>query len=93
MALHISINFMSQGLGLTYLRKDCRESIFTTAKVILKSYDRFNVGEALKHITLRELIPFEGSGQRVKLFIAKLFGKYIYALSLTAYGFIRRYIL
>ena len=82
---YINQIFFNNAISLTYLHKDYKEGFISTAKGILEQYDRFNVGEAVKNITFRELIPFRGSGLRVKMFIAKVFGKYVYALSLIAY--------
>ncbi len=90
--VYIGNTFMSDGLALSYLHKNCKEPLLTTAKVILREYDRFNVGEALKHITFRELVPFEGSGRRVKLFVAKLFGKYIYTFAMIAHAKIKQFL-
>lgn len=83
--------FMSDGLHLSYLHKDSKESFFTTIKAILKEYDHFNVGEAVKHVKFRELVPFGRGGRKIKLFTAKLLGKHIYALLLAVYGRVKRY--
>lgn len=89
--IYFGNTFMSDGIMSSYLHKDSQKSIFTTIKIILKEYDRFNVGEAIKHVTFRELVPFGRGGRKVKLFTAKLLGKHMYAFLLTVYGLVKRY--
>lgn len=89
--IYFGNTFMSDGLWLSYLHKDSRVPISTTIKVILKEYERFEVGEAIKHVRFRDLVPFGHGGARIKLFVAKLFGKHIYALFLMAYGLAKRF--
>ena len=85
-----SRKYLSQGcfngtICATYLHKDYKEGLVSAMKGILEQYDKFKVGESLKYIPFREIIPFRGSWRRMKMFIAKVFGKYVYALSLIAY--------
>ena len=47
------------------------------------------VGEAVKHVTFRELVPCGRCGRKIKLFTAKL--KYIYALLPGSLRPVKRY--